>query len=82
MDSIWIKGGKTLKGEIPISGAKNAALPLMAACLLSEQPLTLTNVPNLADVVYMADVLRQLSNLSPASLSEYLGAAREDQDQS
>ncbi|HEY4266393.1 MAG TPA: UDP-N-acetylglucosamine 1-carboxyvinyltransferase [Micropepsaceae bacterium] len=60
MDRIRITGGRRLKGEIPISGAKNAALPLMAACLLSEQPLTLTNVPNLADVVYMADVLRQL----------------------
>jgi UDP-N-acetylglucosamine 1-carboxyvinyltransferase len=60
MDRIRITGGHRLKGEIPISGAKNAALPLMAACLLSEQPLTLTNVPNLADVVYMADVLRQL----------------------
>jgi UDP-N-acetylglucosamine 1-carboxyvinyltransferase len=60
MDRIRITGGRRLKGEIPISGAKNAALPLMAACLLSEDPLTLTNVPNLADVVYMADVLRQL----------------------
>jgi UDP-N-acetylglucosamine 1-carboxyvinyltransferase len=60
MDRIRIIGGRRLKGEIPISGAKNAALPLMAACLLSEDPLTLTNVPNLADVVYMADVLRQL----------------------
>ena len=60
MDRIRITGGRRLTGEIPISGAKNAALPLMAACLLSEQPLTLTNVPNLADVVYMADVLRQL----------------------
>ena len=60
MDRIRIRGGKRLRGEIPISGAKNAALPLMAACLLSEEPLTLTNVPNLADVVYMADVLRQL----------------------
>jgi UDP-N-acetylglucosamine 1-carboxyvinyltransferase len=60
MDRIRITGGRRLKGEIPISGAKNAALPLMAACLLSEEALTLTNVPNLADVVYMADVLRQL----------------------
>ncbi len=60
MDRIRITGGRRLKGEIPISGAKNAALPLMAASLLSEEPLTLTNVPNLADVVYMADVLRQL----------------------
>src|ERR1700761_4791203 len=60
MDRIRIRGGARLKGEIPISGAKNAALPLMAACLLTEAPLTLTNVPNLADVVFMTDILRQL----------------------
>ena len=60
MDRIRIAGGRRLKGTIPISGAKNAALPLMAAALLSEAPLTLTNVPNLADVVYMAEILRQL----------------------
>ena len=60
MDRIRIMGGRRLKGEIPISGAKNAALPLMATCLLTEDSLTLSNVPNLADVMYMADVLRQL----------------------
>ena len=58
MDKIRIRGGARLKGEIPISGAKNAALPLMAACLLTDAPLTLTNVPRLADVVFMADLLR------------------------
>ncbi|HWA90974.1 MAG TPA: UDP-N-acetylglucosamine 1-carboxyvinyltransferase [Rhizomicrobium sp.] len=60
MDRIRIRGGARLTGEIPISGAKNAALPLMAACLLSEAPLTLTNVPKLADVVSMADLLGML----------------------
>ncbi|HEX4861722.1 MAG TPA: UDP-N-acetylglucosamine 1-carboxyvinyltransferase [Rhizomicrobium sp.] len=60
MDRISIRGGARLKGEIPISGAKNAALPLMAASLLSTEPLTLTNVPRLADVVSMADLLAQL----------------------
>ncbi len=60
MDRIRVTGGARLKGEIPISGAKNAALPLMAASLLTEGALALSNVPNLADVVYMADVLRQL----------------------
>jgi len=60
MDRIRIRGGARLKGEIPISGAKNAALPLMAACLLTDAPLTLTNVPKLADVSFMADILRQL----------------------
>jgi UDP-N-acetylglucosamine 1-carboxyvinyltransferase len=59
MDRIRITGGARLNGEIPISGAKNAALPLMAACLLSDAPLTLTNVPKLADVAFMADLLRQ-----------------------
>jgi UDP-N-acetylglucosamine 1-carboxyvinyltransferase len=60
MDRIRIRGGQRLKGEIPISGAKNAALPLMAASLLTEAPLTLTNVPNLADVMFMTEILRQL----------------------
>jgi UDP-N-acetylglucosamine 1-carboxyvinyltransferase len=60
MDRIRVQGGRRLKGEIPISGAKNAALPLMAACLLTEQPLKFINVPNLADVMYMAEILRQL----------------------
>jgi UDP-N-acetylglucosamine 1-carboxyvinyltransferase len=60
MDRIRIGGGRKLKGDITISGAKNAALPLIAASLLTEAPLTLTNVPNLADVVYMVEILRQL----------------------
>ncbi len=59
MDQIKIVGGKALKGRIPISGAKNAALPLMAACLLSDQPLTLTNLPNLADIKTLAMLLEQ-----------------------
>ena len=58
MDRIRIRGGKRLKGDIPISGAKNAALPLMAACLLTEGSLRLTNVPALADIAFMADLLR------------------------
>jgi UDP-N-acetylglucosamine 1-carboxyvinyltransferase len=57
MDRISIKGGARLNGRIPISGAKNAALPLMVACLLTDEPLTLTNVPRLADIVFMADLL-------------------------
>ncbi|HWF64233.1 MAG TPA: UDP-N-acetylglucosamine 1-carboxyvinyltransferase [Rhizomicrobium sp.] len=58
MDRIRIRGGARLNGAIPISGAKNAALKLMAAALLTEGPLTLTNVPQLADVRAMADLLR------------------------
>jgi UDP-N-acetylglucosamine 1-carboxyvinyltransferase len=57
MDRIRIRGGHPLKGEIPISGAKNAALKLMAAALLTAEPLTLTNVPRLADVRAMAELL-------------------------
>jgi UDP-N-acetylglucosamine 1-carboxyvinyltransferase len=60
MDRIRITGGTRLKGEIAISGAKNAALPLMAACLLSDKPLVLTNVPKLADIAFLAEILRGL----------------------
>lgn len=59
MDKIRIRGGRPLKGTIPISGAKNAALPLMAASLLTGEKLTLSNVPYLADVVTMANLLVQ-----------------------
>ncbi|HRN85115.1 MAG TPA: UDP-N-acetylglucosamine 1-carboxyvinyltransferase [Hyphomicrobium sp.] len=58
MDRIKIVGGERLKGSIPISGAKNAALPLMIATLLTEDRLTLKNVPNLADVNLLARILR------------------------
>jgi UDP-N-acetylglucosamine 1-carboxyvinyltransferase len=60
MDQIRITGGVPLQGSIPISGAKNAALPLMAACLLSEETLTLTNVPDLADIATMIELLENL----------------------
>src|SRR5204863_10198213 len=60
MDRIRIKGGARLRGEIPISGAKNAALPLMAACLLTDEKLTLMNTPWLADVAFMNELLRSL----------------------
>ncbi|MEC7489880.1 MAG: UDP-N-acetylglucosamine 1-carboxyvinyltransferase [Pseudomonadota bacterium] len=59
MDQIIIQGGKQLSGEIAISGAKNAALPLMAASLLSTEPLTLLNLPQLTDVVTMSNLLEQ-----------------------
>ena len=60
MDSIWIKGGKRLEGEIPISGAKNAALTLMPCALLTEETLTLANLPRLADVDTFGHLLNQL----------------------
>lgn len=59
MDRLRIKGGVPLKGEIPISGAKNAALKLLAASLLTSETLVLYNVPCLADVETMADLLLQ-----------------------
>jgi UDP-N-acetylglucosamine 1-carboxyvinyltransferase len=59
MDRIRIRGGRPLAGEIAIGGAKNAALPLMAAALLTEERLVLSNVPQLADVQTMASLLRQ-----------------------
>lgn len=59
MDRIVIQGGHRLQGRLTISGAKNAALPLMAACLLTDQPLTLSNVPQLMDIATMAGLLRQ-----------------------
>ncbi len=58
MDRIKIVGGNQLNGQIPISGAKNAALPLMIASLLTPDRLTLKNVPNLADVNLLARILR------------------------
>jgi UDP-N-acetylglucosamine 1-carboxyvinyltransferase len=59
MDKIRIRGGRPLHGEIAIRGAKNAALPLMAAGLLTDDRLVLTNVPLLADIETMATLLSQ-----------------------
>ena len=60
MDSIAITGGATLNGTIPISGAKNSALKLMAASILTDQPLRLTNMPRLADTKFLGRLLREL----------------------
>ena len=60
MDSIWIKGGNRLEGEIPISGAKNAALTLLPCALLTDEALTLGNLPRLADVDSFGHLLNQL----------------------
>ena len=57
MDRIRIVGGRRLNGTIPISGAKNATLPLMIASLLTDEPLTLDNVPRLADVALLQRIL-------------------------
>jgi UDP-N-acetylglucosamine 1-carboxyvinyltransferase len=60
MDRIWIKGGQPLHGSLAIGGAKNAALPLMAAALLTDETLVLRNLPRLADIATMADLLSEL----------------------
>src|SRR5215217_5281567 len=60
MDKIVVEGGSRLVGKIPISGAKNAALPLLAAALLPTGASTFRNVPQLADVRTMAKLLRML----------------------
>jgi UDP-N-acetylglucosamine 1-carboxyvinyltransferase len=59
MDRILIRGGVPLSGTINIGGAKNAALPLMAASLLTADPLVLANLPDLADITTMANLLVQ-----------------------
>src|SRR5438045_2655629 len=59
MDRILIRGGTPLTGTIPIGGAKNAALPLMAASLLTAEPLVRANLPDLADIRTMANLLGQ-----------------------
>lgn len=58
MENFIIEGGKTLKGEVRINGAKNAILPIMSACLLSEETSILHNVPKLIDLKNMAHLLR------------------------
>ncbi|MBI4536481.1 MAG: UDP-N-acetylglucosamine 1-carboxyvinyltransferase [candidate division NC10 bacterium] len=72
MDQLVIRGGRPLAGTVTASGAKNAALPLMASCLLTSEPLRLENVPRLMDVRTMARLLRhvgaEVTEEGPASL--------------
>lgn len=67
-----IIGGRPLRGEVRAAGAKNACLPLLAACLLTRETVTLRNVPNLSDVRYMAEMLRhqgaEVTSPSPGTL--------------
>ena len=60
MDKLLIRGGRPLHGEVAISGAKNAALPELCACLLTAEPVTLTNVPKLQDVATMLKLIRNM----------------------
>ncbi len=60
MDSLRIRGGRRLSGEWTIGCAKNAVLPIMAAAILADDPTTLLGYPNLSDVTYMGEILRNL----------------------
>ncbi len=57
MDKLFVRGGSKLKGKVAISGSKNAALPLMVACLLTDQQLVLRNIPALADIATLSELL-------------------------
>ncbi|KPK05398.1 MAG: hypothetical protein AMJ64_11685, partial [Betaproteobacteria bacterium SG8_39] len=60
MEKLLIRGGVPLEGEITVSGAKNAALPIMCAALLTPEPLRLDNVPQLMDVRTMTQLLERM----------------------
>ncbi len=60
MDKLQITGGRPLEGEVRISGAKNAALPILAATLLADGPVTIGNVPHLQDVTTMIELLGRM----------------------
>jgi len=60
MDKLLIEGGTSIRGDVTISGAKNAALPILAACLLTPEPVTISNVPHLQDVTTMIELLGRL----------------------
>ena len=71
MDKLVIEGGVPLSGEVRVSGAKNATLPILCASLLTTEPLILTNVPHLRDVTTMLTLLGQLG--VSISVDERLG---------
>jgi UDP-N-acetylglucosamine 1-carboxyvinyltransferase len=60
MDKLKMIGGTPLQGEVLIAGAKNAALPILCACLLSKDPIVLRNVPDLQDVRTMLKLLKNM----------------------
>ncbi|MDO9064771.1 MAG: UDP-N-acetylglucosamine 1-carboxyvinyltransferase [Sulfuricella sp.] len=71
MDKLVIQGGIPLSGEIRISGAKNAALPILCAALLTEEPLRIGNVPHLRDVTTMLELLNQMG--AEVSVNDRMG---------
>ena len=60
MDKLQINGGIALEGEVRISGAKNATLPIVAGALLADGPVTIRNVPHLQDVTTMIELLGRM----------------------
>jgi UDP-N-acetylglucosamine 1-carboxyvinyltransferase len=60
MDKLMITGGEPLRGEVKISGAKNSALPILAATLLASEPVTVCNLPHLHDITTMLELLRRM----------------------
>ena len=72
MDKLRIAGGRPLRGEVRVSGAKNAALPILCAALLAERPLRLSNVPRLMDISTMAKLLGQMGVQVERSKEELL----------
>jgi UDP-N-acetylglucosamine 1-carboxyvinyltransferase len=81
VDKLAITGGRPLAGEVRVSGAKNAALPIMCAALLTEHPLALDNVPRLMDVHTMAKILALMGvEVGPQEEDRLLLRAREIKD--
>ena len=85
MDKLQITGGNRLDGEVRISGAKNAALPILAATLLAEEPVSVGNVPHLQDVTTMIQLLggmgvkltvgeRRHGEVDPRGISEFVAS--------
>ena len=62
MDKFIIKGGRRLEGEISVSGAKNAAVAIIPAVILSDEPCILENVPNISDVTISLKILEEMKN--------------------
>ncbi len=77
MDKLLIRGGRQLRGEVPISGAKNAALPELCAALLTSEPVTLLNLPRLQDVATMLKLIRNMG----VTIEQVEGGVRIDSSQ-
>jgi UDP-N-acetylglucosamine 1-carboxyvinyltransferase len=77
MDKLRITGGRPLQGEVRVCGAKNAALPIMCAALLTSKPMTILNVPRLRDVSTMAKLLEQMGVTVQRSEGKFVLRAKE-----